>query len=60
MANIKNVVWYTLVDWTCIWIVTIIDKDTEEEKSYIWTWDWFDEEEDIEQILKFWVPFFKN
>ena len=60
MANIKNVVWYTLVDWTCIWIVTIIDENTKEEKSYIWTWYWFDEKEDIKQILEFWAKFFKN
>ena len=60
MENIKNVVWYTLGDLRCIWIVIIIDKNTKEEKSYIWIWDWLDEEEDIKQILKFWTRFFKN
>lgn len=60
MENIKNVVWYTLGDLRCIWIVTIIDKNTKEEKSYIWIWDWFDEEEDIKKILEFWTRFFKN
>ena len=39
MENIKNVVWYTLGDLRCIWIVTIIDENTKEEKSYIWIWN---------------------
>ena len=45
MENIKNVVWYTLGDLSCIWIVTIIDKNTKE---------------DIKKILEFWARFFKN
>lgn len=60
MENIKNVVWYTLGDLSCIWIVTIIDKNTKEDKSYIWIWYWFNEEEDIKKILEFWARFFKN
>lgn len=57
MENIKSAVWYTPGYWSCIGIVTIIDKNTKEEKSYIWTWAWFDEKEDILQILKFWAKF---
>lgn len=49
--------WYTINDDTVVGIVSVFDENNQEEKMYIWVWDWLNEEEDIKKILKFWAKF---
>lgn len=59
--DIVRVVWFTpqtkITELNCIGIVTIRDKHTNEEKSYIGIGAGFSEKEDILHILKYWAKF---